>query len=158
MGIFGNSDSKPAEAGPPPTRPTSPPPEHKEKGSSPVAAAAAAARPGTCVIASKTVIKGELTGDEDVVVEGNVEGQIRITRDLRVGANGVVKATVEAQSIIVSGELIGDCQASVRVEIQATGRLTGNIRAPKIVIAEGAMFRGNSDMSARKDDKKVAAL
>jgi len=69
-----------------------------------------------------------------------------------------VKATVDAQSIIVSGELIGDSQASVRVEIQATGRLTANIRAPKIVIAEGAMFRGNSDMSARKDDKKVAAL
>ncbi|HEU0105602.1 MAG TPA: polymer-forming cytoskeletal protein [Vicinamibacteria bacterium] len=122
------------------------------------ATAGAAAKPGTCTIASKTVIKGEITGDEDVIVEGNVEGQIRITRDLRVGANGVVKATVEAQSIIVSGELVGDCQASVRVEIQATGRLTGNIRAPKIVIAEGAMFRGNSDMSARKDDKKVAAL
>jgi cytoskeletal protein CcmA (bactofilin family) len=65
---------------------------------------------------------------------------------------------VEAQSIIVSGELIGDCLATSRVEIQSTGRLTGNIRAPKIVIAEGAMFRGNSDMSARKDDKKVAVL
>ena len=154
MGIFGNSESKPPEAPHLPARPASPAPADKERG----VPAAAAAKPGTCIIASKTVIKGEITGDEDVIVEGNVEGQIRITRDLRVGANGVVKATVEAQSIIVSGELVGDCQASVRVEIQATGRLTGNIRAPKIVIAEGAMFRGNSDMSARKDDKKVAAL
>ncbi len=156
MGIFGNSESKPPEAPPVPARPASPAPAERERGAP--ATAAAAAKPGTCIIASKTVIKGEITGDEDVIVEGNVEGQIRITRDLRVGANGVVKATVEAQSIIVSGELVGDCQASVRVEIQATGRLTGNIRAPKIVIAEGAMFRGNSDMSARKDDKKVAAL
>ena len=155
MGIFGNSESKPPEPPAPPSRPASPALAEKERS---VPAAAAAAKPGTCTIASKTVIKGEITGDEDVIVEGNVEGQIRITRDLRVGANGVVKATVEAQSIIVSGELVGDCQASVRVEIQATGRLTGNIRAPKIVIAEGAMFRGNSDMSARKDDKKVAAL
>jgi cytoskeletal protein CcmA (bactofilin family) len=155
MGIFGNSESKPPEAPPVPARPANPAPVEKERG---MPATAAAAKPGTCTIASKTVIKGEITGDEDVIVEGNVEGQIRITRDLRVGANGVVKATVEAQSIIVSGELVGDCQASVRVEIQATGRLTGNIRAPKIVIAEGAMFRGNSDMSARKDDKKVAAL
>ena len=122
------------------------------------AATTAAVKPGTCLIAAKTVVKGEITGDEDVVVDGNVEGQIRITRDLRVGAQGVVKATVEAQSIIVSGELVGDCQATSRVEIQSTGRLTGNIRAPKIVIAEGAMFRGNSDMSARKDDKKVAVL
>lgn len=156
MGIFGNSDSKPPEGPSVPTRPATPPPAEKERGAP--AAAAVVSKPGTCTIAAKTVIKGELTGDEDVIVEGNIEGQIRITRDLRVGANGVVKATVEAQSIIVSGELVGDCQASVRVEIQATGRLTGNIRAPKIVIAEGAMFRGNSDMSARKDDKKVAGL
>ena len=156
MGIFGSSDSKPPEAPPTPARPASPAPAaEKEKG---VAPAPAPAKPGTCVIAAKTVIKGEINGDEDVVVEGNVEGQIKITRDLRVGANGVVKATVEAQSIIVSGEVVGDCSASVRVEIQSTGRLTGNIRAPKIVIAEGAMFRGNSDMSARKDDKKVAGL
>ena len=158
MGIFGNSDSKPPEAPSIPARPASPAPAEKERERGAPATAAVASKPGTCTIASKTVIKGEITGDEDVIVEGNVEGQIRITRDLRVGANGVVKATVEAQSIIVSGELVGDCQASVRVEIQATGRLTGNIRAPKIVIAEGAMFRGNSDMSARKDDKKVAGL
>jgi len=157
MGIFGNSDSKPPEAPSVPTRPAMAGAAEKERGAPPPAAAVPS-KPGTCIIAAKTVIKGELTGDEDVIVEGNVDGQIRITRDLRVGANGVVKATVEAQSIIVSGELVGDCQASVRVEIQATGRLTGNIRAPKIVIAEGAMFRGNSDMSARKDDKKVAGL
>jgi len=161
MGIFGREpDAKPAEASPL-ARPASPPVVEREKEKDRdrgAAAAVAVARPGTCVIAPKTVIKGEITGDEDIVVEGNVEGQIRISRDLRVGTGGVVKATVEAQSIIVSGELVGDCQASVRVEIQATGRLTGNIRAPKIVIAEGAMFRGNSDMSARKDDKKIAAL
>ena len=158
MGIFGKEpDSKPAEApsSSPPRSAVAPPTETRTSASAP---APAAARPGTCVIGAKTVVKGEITGDEDVVVDGNVEGQIRITRDLRVGANGVVKATVEAQSVIVAGEIIGDCMASSRVEIQATGRLTGNIRAPKIVIAEGAMFRGNSDMSARKDDKKVAAL
>jgi cytoskeletal protein CcmA (bactofilin family) len=155
MGIFGKEpEAKPPEA-PPPARPSPPVVSEKEQKAQ---ALATAARPGTCIIAPKTVVKGEITGDEDIVVEGNVEGQIRITKDLRVGAGGVVKATVEANSIIVSGEVIGDCQANVRVEIQSTGRLTGNIRAPKIVIAEGAMFRGNSDMSARKDDKKVAAL
>jgi cytoskeletal protein CcmA (bactofilin family) len=158
MGIFGKEpEAKPAEA-PPPVRPSAPVVPDKDGKGQAAAAAAGAPRPGTCVIAPKTVVKGEITGDEDIVVEGNVEGQIRISRDLRVGAGGVVKATVEANSIIVSGEVTGDCQANVRVEIQSTGRLTGNIRAPKIVIAEGAMFRGNSDMSARKDDKKVAAL
>jgi cytoskeletal protein CcmA (bactofilin family) len=104
----------------------------------------------------KTVIKGEVGGDEDVIVEGAIEGRVRITRDLRVSTGGVVRATVEAQSVIVSGEVVGDCTASQRVEIQATGRLTGNIRAPRIVVAEGALFKGTSDMSARKD--KAAAF
>jgi cytoskeletal protein CcmA (bactofilin family) len=119
---------------------------------SPQAASAPAVRPASsttpCVIGAKTTVKGDLLGDEDVQVEGTVEGQIRITRDVRVGQTGVVRATVDAASVVISGELVGDCSATSRVEIQATGRLTGNIRAPKIVIAEGAVFRGNSDMSA----------
>ena len=160
MGIFGREpEGKPPEAPPPAARAVSAAAPDKEKDKDKTSSPAAAlAKPGTCVIGAKTIIKGEISGDEDVVVDGTVEGQIHITRDLRVGGAGVVKATVEAQSIIVSGELIGDCQATARVEIQSTGRLTGNIRAPKIVIAEGALFRGNSDMSARKDDKKVSSL
>jgi cytoskeletal protein CcmA (bactofilin family) len=148
MSIFGKPpDAKPAEPAVP-GRPAPPPPPSSNPG------APASRAAGTCVIGAKTTIKGEIIGDEDVLVEGNVEGQIRVTRDLRVAPGGMVKATVEAQSLIVSGEIVGDCQATARVEIQATGRLTGNIRAPKIVIAEGAMFRGNSDMSGRKDERK----
>jgi cytoskeletal protein CcmA (bactofilin family) len=100
------------------------------------------------VIGARTRILGEVTGDEDVLVEGYVEGKVRISRDLRVGPGGVVKATVEARSVIVSGELNGDCSASARVEIQSSGRLQGNIRAPRLAIAEGAVFRGNSQMSS----------
>jgi cytoskeletal protein CcmA (bactofilin family) len=148
MSIFGKppNGTKPAEPAPPGRPAPSPGPSH--------AAGPANSRPGTCVIGAKTTIKGEITGDEDVLVEGNVEGQVRVTRDLRVAPGGVVKANVEAQSLIVSGEIVGDCQATTRVEIQATGRVTGNIKAPKIVIAEGAMFRGNSDMTGRKDERK----
>jgi cytoskeletal protein CcmA (bactofilin family) len=143
MSLFGKPDTKPAEPQPPPHRP------------SPSAAPPAArASSSACVIGPKIKIIGELSGDEDVLVEGQVEGEIRISRDLRVGAGGVVKAKVSAQSIIVSGEVVGDCEATGRVELQSTGKLTGNIRAPKIVIAEGAMFRGNSDMSSKKDERK----
>jgi cytoskeletal protein CcmA (bactofilin family) len=143
MGIFG----KPSE--PTPHDPVAPPPRVTPT----LAAAPAPARAGgsPCLIGAKTVIKGEVLGDEDVVVEGTIEGQVRIGRDLRIGPGGIVKASVEAQSVIVSGELVGDCSAQNKIEIQATGRLTGNIRAPKIVIAEGAVFKGNSDMSGRKD-------
>jgi cytoskeletal protein CcmA (bactofilin family) len=117
----------------------------------PVPAATPTARTGgACVIGAKTTVKGEISGDEDVLVEGTVEGQIRINKDLRVGQGGTVKATIDAQSVVVSGEVIGDCRAVNRVEIQASGRITGNIRAPRVVIAEGAVFKGNSDMSGRK--------
>jgi cytoskeletal protein CcmA (bactofilin family) len=144
MGIFGK-DQKPAET-PRPSTPTpapAPAPAHRP---------APAAAPATaCLIGPKTRVKGELTGDENVVVEGQVEGSIRITRDLTVGPGGTVKATVSAQSIVVAGEIVGDCQATQKVQIEATGRLTGNIRSPRVVIVEGATFRGNSDMSPRKD-------
>jgi cytoskeletal protein CcmA (bactofilin family) len=153
MGIFGK-DQKPAETPRPFTSST---PAGASSPSAPApapalraAASAAAAVVTTCVIGPKTRIKGELTGEENVVVEGHVEGSIKIARDLTVGPGGTVKATVDAQSIVVAGELLGDCQASQRVQIEATGRLTGNIRAPRVVIVEGATFRGNSDMSPRK--------
>ena len=147
MSLFGKPETKPAEPPPPPPRPSA---------AAPPVAARTSSTP--CVIGPKIKIIGELSGDEDVLVEGQIEGEIRITRDLRVGPGGVVKAKVSAQSIIVSGELVGDCEATGRVELQATGKLTGNIRAPKIVIAEGAMFRGNSDMSGRKDERKEKAV
>src|SRR6185503_1955756 len=141
MGIFGKPpDTKPADAPAAPPRPAAQDSKPSSSGAPHVAPARASS--GSCVIAAKTTVKGDLTGDEDVIVDGTIEGQVRITRELRVGPGGVVKAGVEAASIIVSGEIVGDCHATGRVEIQASGRVTGNIRAPKIVIAEGAMFRG----------------
>jgi cytoskeletal protein CcmA (bactofilin family) len=145
MGLFGKEpDGKPAPAAPP-TQPPAP------RSAPPLQGQASRGAGSACVIGAKTTVKGEVTGDEDVLVEGAVEGQVRISRDLRVAASGSVRANVEANSVIVSGEVLGDCTAAVRVDIQSTGRLTGNIRAPKIVIAEGAVFRGNSDMSPRQD-------
>ena len=140
MGIFGKGpETKPAEA----------------SASKPAAPVAPTTGRGTsCVVGAKTVVKGELGGDEDVVVEGTVEGQVRIAKDLRIAQTGSVKANVSANSVIVAGELLGDCHAANKVEITTTGRVTGNIRAPRIVIAEGAIFKGNSDMSGRKEERK----
>jgi cytoskeletal protein CcmA (bactofilin family) len=150
MGLFGKEQDAKQPAPPAPApRPAAPSPA-PGPGASRAAGSA-------CVIGAKTTVKGEITGDEDVLVEGNVEGQVRISRDLRVASSGSVRATIEAQSVIVSGEVLGDCTAAVRVDIQATGRLTGNIRAPKIQIAEGAVFRGNSDMSPRQGDARPSA-
>lgn len=147
MGIFGKTENKPPEA---PARPVSSPPPPSPSPRTQPSAPPASGR--ACVIGAKTVVKGDVTGDDDIVVEGTVEGTIRISRDLRVGPTGKVKATVNAQSVIVAGELVGDCHAEQRVHLEATGRLTGNIRAPRVVIVEGATFKGNSDMSAPRGE------
>jgi cytoskeletal protein CcmA (bactofilin family) len=102
------------------------------------------------IVAPKAIFKGELLGDEDVVVEGLVEGQIRISRELRVAPGGTVRAVVSAQSLVVSGTLVGDCTAQARIEIQATGNVTGDIRAPRIVVVEGATFKGRSETTGRE--------
>jgi len=160
MSLFGKApEPKPADPVPG-TKPPAPAPSPAPAPPAPspttrMAAPGPVASGSACVIGSKTTFKGELTGDEDILIEGKVEGQIRISRDVRVGPTGVVKASIDAQSVVVSGEVIGDCAAVSRVEIQASGKLTGNIRAPKIVIAEGAQFKGNSDMSTRKDKAVV---
>ncbi len=142
MGLFGKSDSKPDAPGVAPVTP-SPAPAPTATPPTP-----AAGRPS--VIAPKAVFKGELLGDDDVLVEGLVEGAVRISRELRVAPGGRVHATVAAQSVVVSGEITGDCTATARIEIQATGQLTGDIRAPRIVIAEGASFKGRSETSGRE--------
>jgi cytoskeletal protein CcmA (bactofilin family) len=145
MGIFGKTDAKPGEVAPrPPAAPHPPAP--------------APARPAgnaACVVGAKTQFKGEITGTEPVLVEGLVEGTIRITGPLRVGPGGTVRATVSAQTVVIAGEVVGDCHATERIEIEAAGKLTGDIRAPRVVIVEGATFRGNSDMSARRDGEKA---
>ena len=147
MSLFGKPGDAKAAPSHEPARPATAPP----------APGTPSGARNTCVIGPKTVVKGELHCDEDVLVEGSVEGKIHSSRDVRVGQGGIVKASVEAQTVVVSGEVVGDCAAAVRVELQASGRLTGNIRAPKIVIAEGAMFKGNSDMSGKKDERKDKA-
>jgi cytoskeletal protein CcmA (bactofilin family) len=138
MGIFGKTDNRPPDAVPRSV------------------AATAQAAPSTggaraCVIGPGTRIKGELQGTEAVLVEGVVEGSVRLTAELRVAAGGRVSADVAARAVVVAGEVVGDCNATERVEIEASGRLTGNIRAPRVVIVEGATFRGTSDMSPRRD-------
>jgi cytoskeletal protein CcmA (bactofilin family) len=152
MAIFGKPpETKP---GPQPTiQPPGAPPAPR-----PSAGAPAARGPHeVCIIGPEITIKGEITGDEDILVEGVVEGLIQINREVKVGEKGRVKARVEAQTIIISGEVTGDCHATTRVEIQSTGRLVGDIRAPRIVIAEGASFRGNSDMSSRAEGRPTGA-
>ena len=98
-------------------------------------------------IGAQMRFKGELLGDEDVLVEGRVEGRVKISRAFRVGPQGVVMAEVAAATVAIAGRVVGNVSADERVELLPTGILEGDIRAPRIVIGEGARFTGRIDMS-----------
>ena len=100
-------------------------------------------------VGQSIVFKGELTGDEDLEIEGQVDGQVELSNhQITVGANGLLKAQVNAKSIIVIGQVIGDLTATERIEIQATGVVEGNLRTPRLNVQEGAVLNGSIDMSA----------
>jgi len=99
-------------------------------------------------------IKGELTGTEDLTIEGRVEGKIELKdHNLTIGPNGKIKADVYGKNIVITGEVFGNAFASEKVEITNSGVLKGNIVSPRIVIADGAQFKGSVDMS-RGDSKE----
>jgi len=102
-------------------------------------------------------IQGELSGDEDIVIEGRVDGKISVSKSLRVGNSAQINAEVKAQSIVIAGKVVGNVTAVDRVELLASGQLEGNIRAPKIVIAEGAQFKGSVDMGAKSGAPDTAS-
>jgi cytoskeletal protein CcmA (bactofilin family) len=98
-------------------------------------------------IGKSVVIKGELSGSEDLTIEGNVEGRIELKENiLTIGPNGKIRAEVFAKSVIVLGEVTGNVTASEKVDIRDNGSVDGDITSPRVAIAEGAHFRGSVDM------------
>lgn len=91
-------------------------------------------------------VSGRVEGDGDVIIEGRVDGEINIKGDLHVEANGQVKADVRARNIFVQGILVGNAEALEKLEISEGGRMVGDARAPRMLINEGALFRGMVDM------------
>lgn len=92
---------------------------------------------------------GDMTGGEDILFEGRLEGRVNVERSFRVGPEGQVHAEVTAGVVVIGGRVTGNVIAKDRVELLPTAVLEGNIRAPKIVISEGAKFRGSVEMESR---------
>ena len=113
-------------------------------------------------IGKSVIIKGELTGSEDLMIEGQVDGKIELRQNiLTIGPNGKIKAEVFAKAIIVQGSVHGNITASEKIDIRDNGSVDGDLAAPRVAIAEGAHFRGSIDMqtTAAKPaaDAKAAA-
>lgn len=122
-----------------PVAPSAPTPERRDRDSK-----------AMTIIGKGIVIKGELSGEENVKIEGRVEGKIKLTKDLFVGQTGIIEADVEADNIKIGGTVTGNLAAKNRVEIVASGTMEGDIKAPRVVVAEGAHFKGNVDMDTSK--------
>jgi cytoskeletal protein CcmA (bactofilin family) len=106
-------------------------------------------------IGKSVVIKGELSGSEDLTIEGHVEGRIDLKDNvLTIGPNGKIKAEVFAKSVVVLGEVTGNVTASEKVDIRDNGSVDGDIASPRVAIAEGAHFRGSVDMQRAGQQKE----
>ena len=104
------------------------------------------------------VFKGDLSGDEDLEIEGRVEGTVKLpSHQVTIGANGKVTAQVEAKNVVVIGHVAGNVTAGERVEVQATGVVDGDIEAPRLLIQEGAVVNGSISMGAAPAAKSAPA-
>ncbi len=99
------------------------------------------------VIGPTLVFKGELSADEDLIIEGHIEGTIaHHKKHLTVGKQGRVKADIHASSVIVLGQLIGDIYSEGMVSLAKGADVRGDIFCARIVMEDGARFKGNIDM------------
>ena len=106
---------------------------------------------GMANIGKSITIKGDLAGNEDMVIEGKVDGKVELPNNqLTVGANGTVRAEVNAKAVVVVGRVTGNVHGTERVEIQATGIVEGDVNAPRLVVAEGAVLNGSIHMTKKE--------
>src|SRR5450755_2545516 len=107
-------------------------------------------------IGKSVVVKGELSGSEDLYVDGEVEGSISLRgQSLTIGPNGRVRANIEARNVIVHGRVDGNIQASDRVELRKSASLSGDISTSRISIEDGAFFKGSIDIQKAEPAPRV---
>ncbi len=139
---------QPKPSSPTPDLVVSPAPEH------PRGLAAQPIEPGASAgNVSKTIsIKGEITGREDLFIDGEVQGSIHITDgSVTVGPNGRVTADIEAREIAVRGKIKGTLHGRERIQIGRTGQVTGNIVTRRLAVEEGAILSGKVDISRAEE-------
>jgi cytoskeletal protein CcmA (bactofilin family) len=98
------------------------------------------------VIGAGITIEGEITTEEEIVVQGTIRGKVSSKDAVTIEQGASVEADVVGGSLVVSGALTGNVTASDRVDLQTGARVVGNVKAARITIADGAQFKGNVDM------------
>ncbi len=116
-----------------------------------------ASESGSTIIGPSISIKGEITGEEDLTVQGQVEGAIELKKNnVTIGRTGRIKADVYGRSITIEGEVQGNLFGEERIVLQQSGSVRGDMKAPAINLEEGAKFKGNIAMDS--EDEKQPTL
>jgi len=109
-------------------------------------------------IGKSITIKGDLSGNEDLQIDGTVEGRIDLPNNqLTIGAEGRVKAEVHAKAVVVIGHVTGNLSAADRIQVEQTGIVDGDVKAPRLVIQEGAMLNGSVEMGSGASSSSASA-
>jgi cytoskeletal protein CcmA (bactofilin family) len=112
---------------------------------------------GAAIIGPSIKIKGDVSGDEDLMIQGRVEGKVKLAKhNVTIGSDGQVKADVHGRTVVVEGQVEGDLCAKEQIILRHTARVEGSIAAPRVTLEDGAVFRGGIEMDAGgKEGKPV---
>jgi len=112
----------------------------------------------TATIGPSIQISGDVTGNEDVRIEGRVEGTVNLSDNiLTIGKDGQINATANARAIFVEGRVEGDLKADEQIVIQSSGNVRGNIAAPRVTLEDGCKFKGSIDMDVEPSAAHASA-
>ena len=156
------------EEAPPPPRTTPAPPTSSEPAKEGIPMSTLPSRPteprtdivrgGAAVIGKSVILKGQIYGREDLTIDGEVEGTVELQEHrLTIGPNGKVVATIKAREIVVLGTVHGNIETREKIDIRKEAKVVGDIRTARIVIEDGAFFKGSIDI-VRAEAPKPAAV
>ena len=153
--VWKRSDDQPGHGPEPspmsPPRPAAPAPTPVSSPSEPPR------RADSATIGPSIFIKGDLTGEEDLVVEGRVEGKVDLKQNnVTVGKNGRVRADIFGRVVVVEGEVDGNVFAREQAILRQSGAIRGNITAPRVVLEDGSRFKGSIDMEPKDLDRQAS--
>ena len=118
----------------------------------PKPASPAATKPRVTALDRSSIIKADISAEEDLYLDGNVEGTLELGNyRLAIGPNGVVNASIRAREVDISGSVHGNVEATGRIYIRANARLVGDLKMAGVVIEDGAYFKGSIDITQSRD-------
>jgi cytoskeletal protein CcmA (bactofilin family) len=106
------------------------------------------------LIGKTLLIKGEVFSEDEILIDGRIQGKINVKNRVIIGINGNVEADIDAREVVIKGKVTGNVKGGQRVEIVPAGVLHGNINSPRVVIADSGVFEGNIEMHGRDEKNK----